>query len=257
MNGIVYCKAFRAVFVVFILLSIASCKAWNPNRMFLADKDYPYQDLSDSLPQQIRLGPGDRISVQILTNDGYTMLTPGLTSPEGGFNRGPNVFDVDQLGYIRLPFIDTLFVNGKTQREVETAIERAFEAYFINPFAQIEVVNRRAFVFPASEQGVVVPLTSENMTLIEVLAHAGGIPSTGKAYQIKLIRDGVDGKYLVSQIDLRDIESLDQIGVFVHHGDVVYIDPVFQATFLTQVAPIFTLVATVVSIFTLVRVLNP
>lgn len=256
MNGLVHCKAFKLVFVVFVVLSMASCRAWNPNRMFVTDDGYSFHDLSDSLPQQIRLGAGDRISVQILTNDGYTMLTPGLTSPEGGFSRASNEFDVDQSGYIRLPFIDTLFVNGKTQREVERAIEEAFEAYFINPFAQIEVVNRRAFVFPASEQGVVVPLTAENMTLIEVLAFAGGIPPTGKSYQIKLIRDGADGKYLVSQIDLRDIESIDQIGVFVHHGDVIYIDPVFQATFLTQVAPVFTLIASIVSIFTLVRVLN-
>jgi polysaccharide export outer membrane protein len=224
--------------------------------MFIADEDFMYQDLTDSLPQQIRMGIGDRISVQILTNDGYTMLTPGLTSPEGGFNRGPNEFDVDQLGYIRLPFIDTLYVLGKTQREVEHSIEQAFEAYFIEPFAQIEVLNRRAYVFPAGGEGVVISLSSENITLIEVLAQAGGIPPTGKAYEIRLIRATVDGQHLVSRIDLRDINSLSQIGTFIHHGDVVYVDPIFQPTLLTQITPFFTVIASVASVLALVRVLN-
>lgn len=224
--------------------------------MFETPEDYEFAVFDDSLPQEIRLGPGDQITIQILTNDGYTMLTPGLVSPVGGYSNEGNTFEVDLKGFVRLPFVDTLFLQGLTIRESESRIERAFKTYFKEPFAQVKVINRRAFIFPASQEGQVVVLNSENITLIEVIAQAGGIPSTGKAYNIKLVRNIGGNQYSMALIDLRDVEALQQTDIIIRHRDIIYIDPIFETTLLTQVTPFFVFLGSLVSLATLFAVLN-
>ena len=225
--------------------------------MFETSKDYKFNVLSDTIPSEVRLGPGDQLTVQVLTNDGYTMLTPGLESPQGGFNqRSSNVFEVDLTGKIRLPFIDTLNVTNLTIRETEHQIEKAFEVYFKQPFAQVKVINRRAFIFPGSETGLVVPLNSENISLIEVIAQAGGIPPTGKAYNVKLIRSNGQSEYEVALINLRDIEELNKTDIYIQHRDIIYIEPTFQTTLLTQLTPIFGVFSTIIGFATLFVVLR-
>ncbi len=252
-------------FVVLIPLLGSSCRVWNPNRMFLTPSGYEFTAITDSLPQQIILGPGDELTVTVLTNDGYTMLTPGLESPTGGFRGQENTFELDLQGYIRLPFVDTLRVQNLNIRQAEERIEQAFKTYFREPFAQVRVLNRRAFVFGAGGgggnvgavgQGLVVPLGSENATLIEVLALAGGIPATGKAYCIKLVRQGPNGDYAITQINLRSIQDLNQTDVYIRHRDIIYIDPLFQTTFLNQIAGLLGLFTSVASILVLIRVFN-
>ncbi len=243
----------RAFSVAFILLGLAllpSCRAWNPNRMFITPKDYAFAELIDSIPQEIRLGAGDLITVQILTNDGYSMLTPGLVNPIGGFRNQGNTFEVDLYGKVRLPFVDTVLVEGLTIREAERKIEEEFKVYFRNPFTQLTVVNRRAFLFGAGGgmggaigigglgNGIVVPLESENPTLIEVLAQAGGIPPTNKAYAIKLIRQNDEGEYDIALINLRTLEDMNKTQIFIRHRDVIYVDPLIQTTFLNQIVGI-------------------
>lgn len=226
-----------------IVLTLSSCRVWNPNRMFNTSADYGFKVLSDSMPTEIRLGSGDVVSVQILTNDGYTMLTPGLENPTGGFRNSSNSFEVDLSGYLRLPFIDTIDVDGLSIREAEQKVEHAFELFFREPFAQITVLNRRAFLFGGGGggggasglgNGVVIPLASENPTLIEVLALAGGIPPTNKAYEIKLIRYNSENGYEIALVNLRDINDLNKTQIYIRHRDIIYIDPLVQTTFLTQ-----------------------
>lgn len=244
---------FKPLMLLLVLaFSLNSCRVWNPNRMFMTGSDYAYAEGLDSVQVQTIIRPGDRVQIQLLTNVGYSLLTPGLD--QGGQRVGTQGLnlDVDVNGRVRMPLIDTITISGKTIREAERAIQDRYKAHFKEPFAQLRVINRRVYVFRGNETGVVVPLENENITLIEVLAYAGGIPASGKAYRIKLVRGNLDGDFDIYLIDLRTPEGMQAASSLVRHGDLVYIDPTFESGFLGQLLPFFAFITTSVSVILLV-----
>jgi polysaccharide export outer membrane protein len=258
LSRIAFCVPNHRYLMLILVLAVLlnSCRVWNPNRMFLTGSDYAYAEGLDSVQIQTIIRPGDRVQIQILTNLGYSLLTPGLD--QGGQRIGAQgvILDVDVNGLVRMPLIDTITISGKSIRQAERTIEDRYKAHFKEPFAQLRVVNRRVYVFRGNETGVVVPLENENITLIEVLAYAGGIPPSGKAYRIKLVRGNLDGDFDIYLIDLRTPEGMQAGSSMVRHGDLVYIDPTFESGFLSQLLPFLAFITTSVSVIFLVLSLN-
>jgi polysaccharide export outer membrane protein len=75
----------------------------------------------------------------------------------------------------------------------------------------------------AAGSAKVVPLPYQNMNLLEVLAISGGIPITGKAHRIKLIRGDLKNPQIFL-IDLSQIENLKKSDLIVQGDDIIYID---------------------------------
>jgi polysaccharide export outer membrane protein len=61
------------------------------------------------------------------------------------------------------------------------------------------------------------------MNLLEVLASAGGIPATGKAQRIKVIRGDLKNPQIFL-IDLSRIENLKKSDLIVQGDDIIYVD---------------------------------
>jgi polysaccharide export outer membrane protein len=89
-----------------------------------------------------------------------------------------------------------------------------------------------------------VALTNDNMNLIEVLAEVGGIPQTGKAHNIRLIRGDLSNPS-VQVIDLTTIDGMRKASLQVEPNDIIYVEPlrrVFIEAF-ADVAPIIGTIA--------------
>jgi len=87
-----------------------------------------------------------------------------------------------------------------------------------------------------------------NMTVMEAIAAAGGIPPTGKAYKVRVIRNLGRQDQSISVIDLRTPEGLQQAGKLVRPNDVIYLEATINTAFFQQIAPI---IGTITSIFVL------
>ena len=100
-----------------------------------------------------------------------------------------------------------------------------------------------------------IPLTYEGMTVIEVIAAAGGLKNTDRGHNIRLIRPPFDQPQ-VEIIDLTTLAGMQRAQLHVQPGDVVYIEPRPQAlqNGLRDVAPVLNLVSSSFAI--LVVVLN-
>ena len=232
-------------------LAFTSCKTLNPNLIGRVDKDYEYAVLTDTTTIDYPLAPGDRFDLFIFSNDGYLLVDRNIT---GNVNQMQQLaqqtllYDVSADGISVLPMIGPQPIGGMTEKEAELYLAEQYETHFNDPYVQLRVINRRVIVYRGNDAGRVIDMPNLNMTVMEAIAAAGGIPPTGKAYKVRVIRNLGRQDQTISLIDLRTPEGLQQAGKLVRPNDVIYLEATVNTAFFQQIAPI---IGTITSIFVL------
>lgn len=221
-------KSFFVLLLVTAPLLWQSCKMLNPNQMLRTGKNYHFNEFTDEDKQvkEYKLAPDDKISFFLYTNEGQKLIDPinkQNTQQRNIANSFEYTIEVD--GKINLPQIGRVKLAGKTIKEAEFFLEDAYSSYYNEPFAIIEVTNKRVIVFPGGEGGTaqVVQLKNANTTIFEALAEAGGIKD-GKAHKVKLIRGNLK-EPKVYLIDLSTIEGVKEADMVVQANDIIYVQP--------------------------------
>lgn len=255
-------KHFRGIFLVAVLLiSIPSCRVLYPSLMF-QQKQYQYFELAQKQIDQYIIQPGDEISVHIYARDGFKLIDVIGSSSIGGISSGSSSvtsagsvsYPVDNEGFVRLPVLGELFVKGYTEKELNRILADKFSGLFVDPFVMAQVLNRRAFVFKGYSATVVL-LNNEPTNLLEVIAKAGGLSQSSKAYKIKVIRGDIKNPQVIL-IDLSTLEGMRRADLIIQSNDIVYIEdkPVSPATqILTEIGPYLSVATTAVAIILLVK----
>lgn len=236
----------QLLFVSLVLLAstLSSCKLLFPNRMF-KQGNYEYFSVGQSTLDQYTIKKGDLLSLQIFSREGFDLIDvlPNETgggssmgsgnassgsssgqSSTGGAAGGANriFYLVEQDGNVELPLFGRTYVEGKTENELEDYIEDRCSAIFNEPYAILNVTNRRAFVFKGSEAAV-VSLNQGPTTILEVIAKSGGLGNDLKAYKIKILRGDLKNPEIIN-IDLSTMEGLRNADLIVQSNDVIYIE---------------------------------
>lgn len=210
----------------------------NQSIMLKTAKDYKFDTITDSLKNKstYRVAVADIVLMDISTNEGRQKL--GIIndaavnnsivqeSSNGGNSYQSYVVEPDSS--INLPVLGRVKVAGLTMRQIEQLLEDKFSKYYIDPFVDIKVNNRRFMVFVGGNFAKVLPIINERTTLIEGIALAGGILPLSKAKGIKLIRGGLNNP-LVYEIDLSTLEgAIKGGGIILQSNDIIYVPPVKQ-----------------------------
>jgi polysaccharide export outer membrane protein len=245
-------------------LALLSSCGINSNLMLKTDKDFEFMAL-DSLNEtkdDYHIDVNDIIQFRFFTNNGQTILDLS-TDTEGG-NRNQLFNPNNSLNYVvqsdslvNLPGVGLLNLVGMSIREAEAHLEELFSAFYVEPFVQVSVTNKRVIVFPGNgSDAQVIYLANNNTTLMETIALAGGITERGRAAKIKLIRKNDEGKRDVYRVDLSTIEGLDYTDIQVQANDYIYIEPVPQLgrEILAEVAPIVSLITSAALVIQLIQI---
>ncbi|MFN3917343.1 MAG: polysaccharide biosynthesis/export family protein [Flavobacteriales bacterium] len=255
--------------IVFIaLFGLNSCYI-NSDLMLKTHREYVFNEPDSVQKDQYLLQANDLIQFRLFANNGYKIieLTSGAEAETGagGVRGGMMVLQENTInyfiqpnGYVRVPLLDTVNITGLNIRQAEDSLASMYARYYIDPFVQIKVVNRRIIVFPGNGGDArVIPLTNNNMTLVEGLAQAGGVANRGRAAKIKLIRQE-EGKQKVFLIDLSTIEGLKYTGLILQANDIIYVEPrpELAREVLRDVAPIVSLVSSALFIYYTVAQFN-
>ena len=248
--------------VLVMLVLISSCNI-NSDIMFKTPKNYPYVVDQTIGNVEYRIGPNDIVGFSVYSNDGQklvdlTTVSSSLTSTAGSNNSQGNTrvftpFSVEPDGFIKLPIIGKVKIKDMTVREAEKMLEQQYSTFYIKPFVTIMVLNRRVMVFPGSGgAGRVINIENENTTLIEALAMAGGISTTGKARKIKLIRGDTRNPQVIL-IDLHTIDGMKQSNMMLQANDIIYVEPTprISQKVLGEIAPIAGILTSVLLIYTI------
>jgi len=249
--------------LVAIISAFNSCGI-NSNLMLKTEKDYPFADI-DSLndsKKDYRIDVNDILQVRFFTNNGIKVLD---ISSESQGNQAQLFNPNNSLSYViqsdssvKLPVIGSTNLVGKTIKEAELYLQDQYTGFYVDPFVQISVTNKRVIVFPGNGgEAKVLYLANNNTTLLEAIALAGGITERGRAAKIKLIRKDVDGKRQVFKVDLSKIEGLDYTDIIVQANDYIYVEPVPEIgrELLKEVAPIVSLISSAAIVVSVISAL--
>ncbi|MFL5763428.1 MAG: polysaccharide biosynthesis/export family protein [Bacteroidia bacterium] len=248
-----------------VLCFILTGCAWlNPSIMLKTKKDYPYAKNADSSKtEEYRISPNDILQFAIYSNDGFKLVDlTSLNAANMGYRFENNIeYLVEADGFVKLPILNRTMLSGMTIREAETFLEEKYSAFYVRPYIIMSVINKRVIVFPGSAgMAKVIPLTSNNMTLIEALALAGGISDDGKARMVKLIRQNKQDKekHDVYLIDLSVISGIKQASMVLQANDIIYVEPRrrYASRFLQEVAPIVSILTSAFVLFTYTKALT-
>jgi polysaccharide biosynthesis/export protein len=245
----------------FLLLSLwscllVSCASYKQNIMFRSTpqaEPEQFKREAASVDKNYQIQPNDLLQLDVFTNKGERIVDPNpeLTQNAVAATTTTNVFNylVESNGLVKFPMIGQLQVNGLTIRQAEEIAQKEYAKFFSDPFVRLSFVNKRVIVLGAVG-GQVIPLTNQNVSLIEVLALAKGLNNEAKANNIKLIR----GEH-VFQIDFSTIQGFKEGNMLIEAGDVVYVEPI-RRPFTEALRDNFTVISLIVSLSTLVVVIR-
>jgi polysaccharide export outer membrane protein len=241
-----------------IILALQSCGV-NSNIMFKTPKgnEFKYDTIPMQPKEDYRISGDDRFIFTISTNSGQRIIErmSGLASSQGMTAGQQLDYLVKSDGYVNLPILGEIKVDGLTVKNLEDTLKQMYSAEFQDPFVQVRLTNQRVLVFPGNGgDAMVVPLQNSNTTLMEAIASAGGITERGKAKSVKLMRL-VAGKREVYLIDLSTIDGLIFADMIVQANDYIYVEPNprIGRELLEQATPFITILSSVFVIFTILR----
>lgn len=249
----------RHIILALVLFSIVGtgCRILRPNVMLQTKRNYPFDEITklDTAKSQYVINPNDMVQIRMFSNEGFRLLDVGQSQSGGNQNLQRNfapAYIVEHDSVINLPIIGRTKIAGMTVREAEFFLEDLFSQYYVKPYIMLDVTSRKVVVFPgAAGQARIIPLGTEQTTLLQVLAQTGGISANGKAYNIKLIRGNAENPEVYS-IDLSTIEGLKYANMVVYSNDIIYVEPrVFWISeILSEVSPVIQLLSTTISLIT-------
>ncbi len=218
--------------------------AWLSTDITVAEKQYVIQ-------------PNDLLDIKVHTNKGERIIDPNYELQKDinqNLQQQQNrpLFQVFENGTVKFPMIDTVKIVGMSIRDAELYLEKKYSSYYKDAFVTLDYQNKRVVVLGAPG-GQVIPLESENMSIIEVIALAGGIDQGGKAHNLRLIRGDLHNPQ-VFLINLSTIEGMRTSMTSALPGDVIYIEPT-RKIFTEATSDFMTVFSVLISTATLVALI--
>ncbi len=182
-----------------------------------------------------RLYRGDTVAVKAI----------GFTSGEGGDTNlddsGISDFTVGIDGYVQLPFVGNVKLEGLTLDEAKDVLMESLTQYLKIPDLSLLVTSygpRKVYVMGEVAKPGIVNLSIDNMNAYAALASAGGWTSHGRSTRTQIIRV-IDGTMYYRRLDMKKYimkHDLTQ-NVQVEDGDILYVPPTNGIKFNEDVLP--------------------
>lgn len=209
-------------------LFLMSCASYKQNIMFKSTEGVEPERVKkevSSVEKNYRIQKNDLLSLELYSNQGERLIDPNpeLSQKNGVVQESDQketTYLVDLKGIVRFPMIGEINLENMTLRQAEEILQKEYAKFFKEPFVLLSYTNKRVVLLGAVG-GQVIPLTNENINLLEVLALAKGITNDSKAQNIKLIRGET-----VFEINLSTIQGFREGNMLVEPGDVIYVEPV-------------------------------
>ena len=133
---------------------------------------------------------------------------------------------VDNEGKINFPVLGELKVGGLTKREAEQLIIDKLKPYIKEtPIVTVRMVNYKISVLGEVARPGTFTINNEKVNLLEALAMAGDMTVWGVRDNVKLIREGADGKQEIVTLDLNKAETILSPYYWLQQNDIVSVTP--------------------------------
>jgi polysaccharide export outer membrane protein len=167
-----------------------------------------------------RIQKGDLLSITVAS------LSPENTAI---YNAPQNIqgtatgYLVDGNGNINFFKLDTLHVEGMTRKELKSTLEKNLTPYLAQTVVAVGFLNRHVTMIGALSQ--VLPMSNDNMTILDAIAAAGGIGEKGMKDDVLVIREKDNSKEF-KKLNLTDESIFHSPYFYLQPNDIIYVKPV-------------------------------
>lgn len=184
-------------------------------------------------PAAYKVLPYDNLFIRVVTPDPQWSALFNMDFGSGGLTQESaslSGYPVDSEGYIELPFVEKIKVEGKTLAEVKSELETVFKNYVTDAAITVRLVNNSISVIGEVSNPGRHPLTKDRITIFEALSMAGDLGVYSDRQRIQLIRPSPYGP-VIKEFSLRDRSILSSEYYYVMPNDVIYAIPMKGRSF--------------------------
>lgn len=141
---------------------------------------------------------------------------------------------IDAEGQIRLAYIGTVAIAGKTVREAERFIEDLYvkERILRSPMATVRVLEYapreiRVLGAVAKPGTIEFPPEMTRMDIIDAISRAGDFTKIARKNRVRITRIGEDGRPRIETVNVEEMISgrkTDVKPVYVYPGDTIFVE---------------------------------
>lgn len=239
-----------------VLLLLASCQSAKQVPYLQNVDEIPADVLAKAtyVPEQI-LMPGDLLDITVMATDRvsvqpFNRRVVDLSKSSGALTSDElNFYLVDNSGYIDMPVLGRIYVQGMTKSELENYIREEIYPKYIHevPAVTVRFENFRISVTGdvARPGSFIVP--NERVNVLEAIAMAGDLNITGRRDNVLLVRVNADGSRTTARLDLTDKDLILSPYFYLQQNDVLYVEPnISKARSSTVVPPTASLAISII-----------
>ncbi|SMC95088.1 polysaccharide biosynthesis/export family protein [Pedobacter nyackensis] len=173
---------------------------------------------------ELKLQKNDLISVTLNSlNTEYDALFNG-TTPNSYPNAVKTGFRVNNDGYVKLPRIGDVKVEGLNLEEAQNLITKELSKQIKNPIVNLQLINFKITVIGEVNNPSSLTVTSDQINLLEALGMAGDMTVYGKRENVLVIRE-TDGQRNMVRLNLNDKDIFQSPYFQLKQNDIVYVEP--------------------------------
>ncbi|MBQ8271021.1 MAG: polysaccharide biosynthesis/export family protein [Bacteroidaceae bacterium] len=222
-----------SLMALFAVLFTTSCTSY---------KQVPYLQNSNEIPNMVqadtvyenKIQPRDLLSIivtspnDITASAPYNLLTSQPYDLRQTITSQPTYqnYLVDKNGNIEFPIVGTLHVAGLTKKELEIIIlDKIKGAFTIPPIVTVRFADFKISVLGEVTNPGTFTITNEKVNVFQALALARDMTIYGMRENVKIIREDVNGKTSVHELNLTDASVITSPYYHLQQNDVVYVTP--------------------------------
>lgn len=221
------------VVAVAAILFVTSCTSY---------KQVPYMQNSEEIASiaqadtvhEARIMPRDLLTIIVVSptkpeaSAPYNLLVSAPYDTRNTLTSQPTYQDylVDNNGNIEFPVVGTLHVAGMTKNELEKLIlDKVKGAFTEQPIVTVRFADFKISVLGEVASPGTYKITNDKVNVFQALALAKDMTIHGLRENVKVIREDVNGKTSVCELDLTDASVITSPYYHLQQNDIVYVTP--------------------------------
>lgn len=214
-------RGFTAFFSIVLLVNFIACTPVKKTTYFQdLQKDTTLHNLV-SKDFETKIRKTDLLSIAVASMSPDIAFYNAPQSSSGALNG----YLVDENGNIPFIKLGILHVEGMTKKELKAKLERDLVPYLKDVVVSVGILNRHITMIGAAGPQV-LPITTENMTIIDALASSGDIGERGKTDNVLVIREKGENEKEFKHLNLTNNSIFYSPYFYVQPNDIVYVEPV-------------------------------
>lgn len=172
------------------------------------------------------IGPGDRLYIAVESRTPESVTRFNQETSRIGTSKEMLGYEVNKGGYITMPVLGSVEVDGLTLDELQHKLEHTLklEGYVRDATVTVNLMNFHVTVIGEVTYPQVVPCQGSRLTLFEALAACGDLTPDGLMNRVVVVREQEE-EVICDTLDLTRKTVFDSPYYYLQQGDIVYVEP--------------------------------